>query len=204
MSRMMNPWDVRYRHDDYFYGTAPNALVAEALRDLAPGRGLYAAEGEGRNALHAAGLGHDVVAFDSSVEGRRKALALAAERGVEIDFRLCDAADEAWKDAGPFDHVVLCFFHATPDARPGLHAGFAAALKPGGRMIVVSFAKEQFGRGTGGPPDLDLLHELDDIRGEFPGVAWERAERLEVEQHEGPGHDGVAAVNLLVGTRRAR
>lgn len=202
---MENPWDERYRHAHYFYGTAPNALVAEALRDLPPGRGLYAAEGEGRNAVHASELGHEVVAFDSSVEGRRKALALADERGVAIEYLLCDAADADWEDAGPYDHVVLCFFHAPrPAVRPAVHARFAAALKPGGRLIVVSFAKEQFGRGTGGPPDLELLHDLDEIRGEFPGVVWERAERVEVEQHEGPGHDGVGAVNVLVGTRRAR
>jgi len=200
---MKNPWDERYGHDRYFYGTAPNALVAEALRGLSPGRGLYVAEGEGRNAVHAAELGHEVVAFDSSVEGRRKALALAEARGVPITYHLCDAAEPLWEDDAPYDHAVLCFFHTRPELRPGLHARFAAALKPGGRLIVVSFAKAQLGRGTGGPPDLELLHELEEIRGEFPGVAWERTEALEVEQREGPGHDGLAAVNVLVGVRRA-
>lgn len=200
---MSNPWDDRYRHPRYFYGTAPNALVAEALRDLPPGRGLYAAEGEGRNAVFAAELGHEVVAFDGSVEGRRKALALAAERGVSIEYLVCDAADADWEVPGPYDHVVLCYFHTPPEVRPVLHARFAAALKPGGRMIVVSFAKEQLGRGTGGPPRLEWLHDLDEIRGEFPGVDWTRAEKLEVEQSEGAGHDGIGVVNVLVGTRRA-
>lgn len=200
---MNTRWDDRYRHARYFYGTAPNALVAEALRDLPFGRGLYVAEGEGRNAVHAAGLGHQVTAFDSSVEGRRKALTLAADRGVEIDYLVCDASDADWEAAAPFDHVVLCFFHPAPGARPALHARFAAALAPGGRMIVVSFAKAQLGRGTGGPPDLELLHDLDEIRDEFPGVDWSRAETLEVEQREGSGHDGVGVVNVLVGTRRA-
>ncbi|MBC8425702.1 methyltransferase domain-containing protein, partial [bacterium] len=166
---MKNPWDERYRDERYFYGTAPNALVAEALRGLPPGRGLYAAEGEGRNAVHAAGLGHAVVAFDSSVEGRRKALEMAAERGVEIDYLLCDAESPLWEDAAPFDHVVLCFFHTRPELRSALHARFAASLRSGGRLIVVSFAKEQLGRGTGGPPDLGLLHGLGEIRAGFPG-----------------------------------
>ena len=200
---MSTRWDDRYRHDRYFYGTSPNALVAEALSDLPAGRGLYVAEGEGRNAVYAAGLGHEVTAFDSSVEGRRKALTLAADRGVEIDYLVCDAADAAWEATAPFDHVVLCFFHPSPATRPALHARFAAALAPGGRLIVVSFAKEQLSRGTGGPQDLDLLHDLDEIRDEFPAVDWSRAETLETEQREGPGHDGVAVVNVLVGTRRA-
>lgn len=198
---MNNPWDERYRHERYFYGIEPNALVAETLRGLPPGRGLYVAEGEGRNAVHAAGLGHEVVAFDSSVEGRRKALALADARGVSVTYHLCDAADPLWEAGAPFDHAVLCFFHPPADMRSVLHERFVAALKPGGRLIVVSFAKEQFGRGTGGPPSLELLHDLDEIRGEFPGVTWERAERLEVEHKEGPGHDGAGAVNLMIGTR---
>ncbi len=201
---MNTTWDDRYRHPRYFYGTAPNTLVAESLCDLPPGRGLYPAEGEGRNAVHAAALGHEVIAFDTSVEGRRKALALAETRGLSIDYRLCDAADPQWETAGPYDHVVLCFFHTPAEARPALHARFTASLKPGGRMIVVSFAKEQLGRGTGGPPDIDWLHDLAEIRDEFPGIDWSRAETLETEQREGPGHDGVGVVNVLVGTRRAR
>lgn len=196
----MNRWDERYAPARYFYGTEPNALVREALRGLPPGRALFLAEGEGRNAVHAAELGHDVVAVDASREGRRKALALAARRGVSLAYLLGDVGEVPWDDA-PYDLAVLCFFHPEPDARPRVHARVAAALKPGGRLVVVSFAKEQLGRGTGGPPDAALLHDLDEIRGEFPGVVWERAERLEVVQHEGPGHDGPAAVNLLIGTR---
>jgi hypothetical protein len=164
---VMNRWDERYAPDRYFYGTEPNELVRAAIGGLPTGRALFLAEGEGRNAVHAASLGHEVVAVDSSSEGRRKALALAAER-----------------------------------AR--LHARTAAALRPGGRLVVVAFTKEQLGRGTGGPQDLDLLQDLDEVRGEFPGVVWERAERLEVVQHEGSGHDGPASVNLLVGTAGQR
>lgn len=196
---MTNPWDERYKHDRYFYGTEPNVLVREALAGVPPGHGLYVAEGEGRNAVYAASLGHRVTAFDGSTEARRKAVALAAERGVTLEYLVCDAADSAWSDAGPFDHAVLCFFHPTAEMRAALHARVAASLKPGGTLIVVSYAKEQFGRGTGGPPKVEMLHALGEIRGEFPGVAWSRAEKVEVELAEGTGHVGVGAVNVLVG-----
>lgn len=199
----MNRWDDKYAPARYFYGTEPNELVRAAIAGLPTGRALFLAEGEGRNAVHAASLGHEVVAVDSSAEGRRKALALAAERGVALTYLLGDVGSTAWDDA-PYDLAVLCFFHEWPAERARLHARTAAALRPGGRLVVVSFAKEQLGRGTGGPPDLELLQDLDEVRGEFPGVVWERAERLEVVQHEGPGHDGPASVNLLVGTAGQR
>jgi SAM-dependent methyltransferase len=199
----MNRWDDKYAPDRYYYGTEPNELVRAAIAGLPPGRALFLAEGEGRNAVHAAGLGHEVVAVDSSAEGRRKALALAAERGVAVTYLLGDVATTAWDDA-PYDLAVLCFYHEAPAERAGLHARTAAALRPGGRLVVVSFAKEQLGRGTGGPQDLALLQDLDEVRGEFPGVVWERAERLEVVQREGPGHDGAAAVNVLVGVAGQR
>ncbi len=122
---------------------------------------------------------------------------------MALNYLLGDVAATAWDDA-PYDLAVLCFFHEEPAARVGLHARTAAALRPVGRLVVVSFAKEQLGRGTGGPQGLALLQDLDEVRGEFPGVAWVRAERLEVVQREGPGHDGPASVNLLVGVAGQR
>ncbi len=199
----MNRWDERYRHARYFYGTEPNVLVRAALADLLVGHGLYVAEGEGRNAVYAATLGHRVTAFDSSSEARRKALLLAAERGVVLDYLLCEAIDTAWLDAAPFDHAVLCFFHPPPDERALVHARVTSAIAAGGTLILVSFAKEQLGRGTGGPPDLALLHDLAEVRAEFPGVAWSRCERLEIQLAEGTGHVGMGAVNLMVGRRQA-
>ncbi len=199
----MNSWDDKYAAERYYYGTEPNELVRDAIAGLPTGRALFLAEGEGRNAVHAASLGHEVVAVDSSAEGRRKALALAAERGVTLTYLLGDVEVTDWDDA-PYDLAVLCFFHNAPAARARIHARVAAALRPGGRLVVVAFAKEQFGRGTGGPRDLELLQDLTEVCGDFPGVTWERTERLEVVQREGPGHDGAASVNLLVGTAGQR
>ncbi len=192
-----NKWDERYDHERFFYGEKPNYFVARKLVGLPPGRALFLAEGEGRNAVHAAGLGHQVVAVDSSAVGRRKALQLAAARGVELEYRLGDVIGGPWAKES-WDLIVLCFCHLPPADMPVLHAACATALNPGGTLLLNSFSKKQFGRPSGGPPRREWLHDLDELQGQFPGLEVAATE-LEVELDEGPGHRGPAMVLELVG-----
>ena len=74
-------WDQRYGGDAYFYGTEPNDFLREQAAVLPPGRALCLAEGEGRNAVHLAQLGHAVLAQDLSSVGLAKARQLAAQIG---------------------------------------------------------------------------------------------------------------------------
>jgi hypothetical protein len=67
----MDFWDQRYSQSDFVYGKKPNEYLKAKLVDLKPGRILFPAEGEGRNAIFAAKLGWDVFAFDSSIEGKK-------------------------------------------------------------------------------------------------------------------------------------
>ncbi len=57
------------------------------------GRVLCLAEGEGRNAVHLAQLGHAVLAQDISPLGLDKARALAASRHLAIETLSRDLAD---------------------------------------------------------------------------------------------------------------
>lgn len=196
----MTRWDERYDHERYFYGRTPNYFVAEQLPLLPKGRGVYLAEGEGRNAVFAAGLGHHVVAVDASAVGRRKALALAADRGVGIHYHVGDVLENPWHEQA-WDHAVLCFVHVAPEHRAELHRRTAQCLKPGGTLILVSFSRAQFGRPSGGPPREDWLHDLAELRGEFPEIEFEHAVEREVELQEGVGHVGPAMVIEMLGTK---
>ena len=80
-------WNSRYSAEEYAYGEEPNAFIKQQLDNLIPGKILFPAEGEGRNAVYAAKLGWNVEAFDLSTEGREKALSLAAQNGVDISTR---------------------------------------------------------------------------------------------------------------------
>ena len=49
---MENFWDIRFKEEDYAYGTLPNAFFKETLNTYKPkGKLLLPAEGEGRNAV---------------------------------------------------------------------------------------------------------------------------------------------------------
>ena len=198
-----NNWDRRYDQDEYFYGFEPNHFVEEELRRLAPGRGLFLAEGEGRNAVFAAGLGHRVTALDNSWVGRDKALRMAEKRRVELEYRLIDLVADDWGEEGTYDFAVLCFAHLPPERMATIHARTVAALRPGGRLIHCSFAKAQFGRKSGGPPRLDWLHDLAELKRQYAGIEFARAEELEVELDEADGHRGPAMIIEIAGDRAA-
>lgn len=199
-SREKNNWDQRYDQDDYFYGDEPNHFVGPEVSVLARGRGLFLAEGEGRNAVFAAGLGHRVLALDNSWVGRDKALRLAELKGVQLEYRLCDLVADAWGDEA-FDFVVLCFAHLPPELMGIVHARAVASLKPGGRLIHCSFARSQFGRKSGGPPRLDWLHDLKVLKMQYTGVDFDQAVEHEVELNEAAGHRGLAMVIEISGTK---
>jgi SAM-dependent methyltransferase len=194
-----NNWDERYDNDLFIYGEEPNYFVARKLDGLAPGRCLFLAEGEGRNAVFAAGLGHQVTAVDSSAVGRRKALELAAARGLDLEYRLADLVEDSWSDES-WDVIVLCFAHLPPEIMPEIHRRTAASLRPGGTMILNSFSKAQLGRKSGGPPSLEWLHDLEELKTQFPGLDL-TGEEKEVDLRESVGHHGPAMVIELTGIK---
>ncbi len=85
---MTNFWDDRYSDGKYIYGTNPNLFFKEFVMKHPIGKILLPAEGEGRNAVYAAQCGWLVEAFDLSNEGRNKAIRLANEYNVNINYRI--------------------------------------------------------------------------------------------------------------------
>lgn len=198
---MKDFWNQRYAEPDYAYGRDPNAFFAETLAGLTPGRLLLPAEGEGRNAVHAAAQGWDVHAFDYSASGRDKALRLAAERGLTIRYDLATFEDAAWSP-GSYDALALIFAHVHQSARRALHRRLVTALRPGGTLIIDAFTKEQLARDTGGPRSLEHLYDPDELRADFVDLDIVHFEVAEAELREGPYHHGLASVVRLVARTR--
>jgi SAM-dependent methyltransferase len=192
-------WDDRFAGAEFAYGTAPNRWLEARAAAIRPGgRVLSLGEGEGRNAVWLAGQGFSVDAVDASAVGLEKASRLAAERGVRISTWVEDLATFQ-PEPGAYDALVLIYVHLPPSLRGRVHAAGAAALAPGGVVILEAFTPRQFGRPSGGPRQADLFYDAGLLRADFPGVAWDVLEEAEVDLDEGPFHRGPSAVVRGVG-----
>ena len=141
-------WDQRYSSETYAYGKNANAFFAAQLEHMNPGRLLLPGEGEGRNAVYAAGLGWAVEAFDQSRVGQSKALALASEFDVEFTYKACRMEDFDFLQ-NHYDLVALLFFHTDMVNRKYLHQKAIQTLKPGGTLLLEAFHKNQLSKNTG-------------------------------------------------------
>ena len=199
-------WDERYREKTYAYGTAPNEFLKEQLQGLQPGSILFGAEGEGRNAVHAAVLGWEVHAFDISVEGRKKALALADTQQVSINYQVGLLPDLGYPDE-EFDVIALIYAHFPPNIRSQYHALLDKKLKKGGTLILEAFGKNHLSYRdknpqVGGPPDLASLFSVEELRSDFHMYSITELLEKEVVLDEGDYHKGIGSVTRFVGTKR--
>jgi 2-polyprenyl-3-methyl-5-hydroxy-6-metoxy-1,4-benzoquinol methylase len=187
-------WNQRYSGEDYFYGTSPNAFVAESAGLIPAGPVLCLAEGEGRNAAFLASRGHSVTAMDQSSAGLAKARRLAAARGVTINFVAGDLADFVI-NPGTWAGIVATFAHLPQPLRRDVHRRVAEGLRPGGVYLLEAYTPEQVKYKTGGPVNQpELLMQLADLRKELAGLELVVARELVRDVNEEPGHRGLSAV----------
>ena len=195
-------WNSRYgaTGERYVYGTAPNEFLAAVAGRIPPGPVLCLAEGEGRNAVHLARLGHAVTAVDQSAVGLAKARALARRQRVELNIVVADLADfaignNAW--AG----IVAIFMHLPPALRAVVLARAVAGLRSGGLLVLECYSPAQLAFNTGGPRDPALLPTLAGLRAELTGLEFLHGQELERDILEGDGHTGRGAVVQVIGRR---
>jgi SAM-dependent methyltransferase len=197
---MKTTWDQRFAVPDYVYGTEPNAFVAAMAGEIPAGPVLCLAEGEGRNAVHLAQLGHAVTAVDQSAVGLAKAARLAAARGVPLTTVVADLASYAIAPAA-WSGIVSTFAHLPPPLRRAVHANVVAGLRPGGVFILEAYTPAQLALGTGGPKDAELCLTLAGLRPELAGLEFVVARECERNVIEGTGHTGRGAVVQVVARR---
>lgn len=195
---MKYKWDVRYSEPGFAYGTAANDFLVSSIRYLKSGGSvLCLAEGEGRNSVFLAEQNYQVTAVDNSSVGLEKARNLAETRGVSITTHLADL-DDYFIPADSYDGIVSIFCHVPRKIRRKVHKQIFAGLKKGGYFILEAFTPRQLAHGTGGPPDVELLMELDEITKEIEPLTLIHAKEVEREIQEGSYHNGMSAVIQLI------
>ena len=132
-------YDELYRAapDGVWSGRPNRQLVVEA-DGLPPGTALDAGSGEGGDALWLAERGWRVTAVDFSTVALGRAAARARGRGLADRVEWQHADLDSWTPpAGRFDLVTAHYLHARWTDRAGLFRRLAAAVAPGGTLLVV-------------------------------------------------------------------
>jgi len=202
----LDRWNERFGKEEYAYGEQPNNFLKEQLEKLKPGSILFAAEGEGRNAVFAARQGWTVSAFDISVEGKNKALRLAEKSEVALDYQLGELQSLDFKP-GQFDALALIYAHFPPKIKSLYHRTLNGYLRKGGTVIFEAFSKkhlEYLARNpkVGGPTDLAMLFSMEELKSDFPGYDIILLEEKEIELDEGAFHQGTGSVIRFVGRKK--
>jgi len=196
----MNKWDERFAAKDFYYGEEPNVFFSSFLnKHPKAGRLLLPGEGEGRNAVFAAGKGWEVDAFDTSYVAINKAKGYAETKKVSINYEYFDVNDFV---AAPekYDLIALIFFHLPENLRKQFHQQAVLSLKSGGYLLVESFAKEQIQNKSGGPPDVSMLYSTEIIATDFSLLKTVELFQERVILEEGR-HSGIADLVRYVGQK---
>ena len=188
-------WDSRFAGEEYLFGIEP----ADALKRHLPmlvdaGRTLVVADGEGRNSTFLAQQGFEVVAQDYSPVAVAKAQKLAAQKSVEIEFRVSDIHDFDWTEE-QYDNVVAIFIQfVAPDRQAYVFEGLKSALAPGGTLLLHGYTPEQINFGTGGPPNADHMYTRQMLDDAFHDLDILVNRSYHAEISEGKGHSGMSAL----------
>lgn len=198
-------WDDRYKaSEDYLFGTVPAGVLLENPGWFKPGeRALCVSDGEGRNSVHLAELGLNVTAFDMAPTAVDRARALAADKGVSVDFHVSEWQSWDWAAAG-YDLAVAIFIqYADPSARARQFADLRSAVRPGGVLLLHGYTPEQVDYGTGGPGNPAHMYTEGLLRDAFGGWHIQRLAAYERDVNEGEGHTGRSALIDLIARKPA-
>ncbi len=203
---MKDFWNERYRQQAFAYGELPNKYLETQLKKLEVGNILFAAEGEGRNAVFAAQLGWAVSAFDISEEGQKKARIFAQKNNVSIDYWVGDF-DTLPYVAKQFDAIALIFAHFPANVKSSYHKILDTYLRRGGTIIFEAFSKKHLSFATrnekvGGPRDVNMLFSIEEIQADFPNYEILELVEKEVILQEGLYHNGLGTVIRFVGKKK--
>jgi SAM-dependent methyltransferase len=170
-------WNRKHGEAGLLFGVEPNRFLVAEAEDLRPGRALDLACGAGRNAVWLAQQGWRVTGVDFSDVALENARQLAAERGVEVELIQADVRE--WEPPGAaFDLVAVLYLQLPADERRLVLGRAAAAVAPGGTLLVVGHDLQNLNGGWGGPKDPGVLLTPDDVAAELPGLEIETAERV--------------------------
>lgn len=187
-------WDQNFSDKEFVYGKQANQFIQQKSHLLSKNSTIGCfAEGEGRNAIYLAGLGHEVIAYDQSTVGLEKAKQLAVEQGVNVQAIPMDLTKEK-VISRQFDAAIMVFGHVPAEDQHFFIHNIIAAVKPGGYVMFEVYSEDQLDYQTGGPREKEMLYHPSDV------LQWIMPHHClhfyygEVDRKEGKKHTGLSHV----------
>ncbi|WP_214416210.1 FAD-dependent oxidoreductase [Sphaerisporangium fuscum] len=201
-------WEERYQARPAIWSGSPNPqLVAEAAA-LTPGRALDVGCGEGADTVWLAERGWQVTAVDISRTALRRAAAHAEAAGSPVAGRIeWTHADlrERPPAEGAYDLVSSNFMHLPGKPRRELFARLAAAVAPGGTLLIVGHHPSDLRTSAHRMHFPDMMYTAEEVASALDPATWEIVSAdtrprtvVDPEGRETTIHDAV-----LVARRRA-
>ncbi|AOW92637.1 hypothetical protein BFN03_07880 [Rhodococcus sp. WMMA185] len=177
-------WNSIYRGDGSDTA-APDPLLLAHTAALMPGMALDLGCGAGGNALELVRRGWRVTGVDIAPNALASARASARARGLDLELALGDTA--SWRPSTRYDLVLSSYaLPIDPAAQAATFATFAAALAPGGTLVLSEWDGERL--HWSGPGDLLTETELREGI-DAAGLHVERVDRISATAHQHRGFE---------------
>jgi 2-polyprenyl-3-methyl-5-hydroxy-6-metoxy-1,4-benzoquinol methylase len=168
-------WDDRYRSAGRLWSGQPNHQLVAQAAGLQAGAALDAGCGEGADAIWLASRGWTVTAVDVSQVALDRAAAHAAEQADQVAGRISwRRADLLSWDPAPqrFDLVSVQFMHLPSPELESMHRRLAAAVRPGGTLLIVGH-DHNFGSATGRAGPSHLFRPAEQLAAALDPADWD-------------------------------
>jgi hypothetical protein len=111
-------------------------------------------------------------------------LKLASEHGDRAADRIHWVLDDllSYAPTAEYDLVLVICLQIPAERRKTALQRAAAAVSPGGRLLIVGHHTDSLTHGVGGPPNPEVLYTEDDVLAdlaEFPNLVSRTAQRVE-------------------------
>jgi SAM-dependent methyltransferase len=159
-------WDERYGAHASLWSGNPNGNLVAEVSGLSPGTALDVGCGEGADAIWLARQGWTVTGVDISTVALKRAAAHAAEAGPEVASRTSwEHVDIFEWDPGAerYDLVSAQYLHPPAGRREALFRHLAAAVRPGGTLLIVGHHPSDLETTVPRPPLPELFFTGDDV-----------------------------------------
>jgi len=195
-------WEERYRSEERIWSGKPNPQLVATAADLPPGTALDVGAGEGADAIWLASRGWTVTGVDVSQAALDRAARHAAEAGVEVTWQQADVTE--WEPPpAQFDLVSTQYLHLPRPVREALYRRLAAAVRPGGTLLIVGHHPADLDTPVRRPRLPHLMFTAEEIASVLDPSEWDITTSAPQRPVNQDGQEIMVTDAVLCAVRRA-